>query len=233
VPRMVRLRRVLTGWMLVFGLTAPSAGCLGFLHTIKEPTATACQDLPAPCREHIHVFLIDGLDPCDLANLRGVRDYVNALGFQNTRYGQFYDAEPFGDEIRRIHKDDAAARFVVIGFSLGARRARGMVESLQGDGVHVDLLVYLDGKSLMYVSPDAPGNVDRVLSAVGPGVVWTAPQLPGADNVVLSDVWHFGVPSHPRTLEALARELAMVAGESAGAGAGTAPPLGPSSDLTP
>jgi hypothetical protein len=232
VPRTIRLRRFLTGWALVFGLTAPSAGCLGFLHTIKAPEKTACQDIPAPCREHIHVFLIDGLDPFGLANLRGVRDYVNALGFQNTHYGQFFEAETFRKDIRRIHQEDEAAHFVVIGFSLGARRARGMVESLQDDGVRVDLLVYLDGKGLMYLSPDAPGNVDRVLSASGPGVLWTAPQLPGAENVVLNDVWHFGVPSHSRTLEALSRELATVGGGAAGATA-TADPLASSSNPAP
>jgi hypothetical protein len=232
VPPMVRLRQVLTGWALVFGLTAPSAGCLGFLHAIKAPEATACQSLPAPSRDHIHVFLIHGLDPFDFANLRGVRDYVNALGFQNTHYGQFYDTETFHKDIRRIHQEDEAAHFVVIGFSLGARMARGMVESLQEDGVHVDLLVYLDGKGLMYLSPDLPGNVDRVLSASGPGVIWTAPQLPGAENVVLNDVWHFGVPSHSRTLEALSHELATVGAGSAG-GTATTPPLEPAPDRAP
>jgi hypothetical protein len=232
VSRTVRLRRFLTGWVLALGFTIPSAGCLGFVHAIKAPAAMPCEDLPASCREHIHVFLIDGLDPFDFANLRGVRDYVNALGFQNTHYGQFFDTETFRKDIRRIHQEDEAAHFVVIGFSMGARLARGMVESLQGDGVHVDLLVYLDGKSLMYVSRDAPGNVDRILSASGPGVVWTAPQLSGAENLVLSDVWHYGVPSHPRTLEALSRELATVGGGAAGATA-TADPLASSSNPAP
>jgi hypothetical protein len=69
-------------------------------------------------------------------------------------------------------------------------------------------------------------------SESGPGVLWTVPQLPGAENVVLSDVWHFGVPSHAQTLEAISRELAPVGRGAAGATA-TVPPLEPAPDRNP
>jgi hypothetical protein len=42
---------------------------------------------------------------------------------------------------------------------------------------------------------------------MAPGLVLRAPSLAGAENVLLPDVWHYGVPTHPTTFALLACAL--------------------------
>ena len=104
---------------------AGASGCLSFLHPVAPPT-TACLEagaaVPMDCRDHVHVFLINGVDPCRLANLVGVRDYVKSLGYINTYYGELTDWWWFLREVRRVHLEDSDARIVVIGYSAGRRQ---------------------------------------------------------------------------------------------------------------
>src|SRR5437763_11677820 len=84
------------GWLggLLLALTLlGSTGCLSFCHPIDPiapEQAAPAQALPEACRHHVYVFFIHGLDPLDFANLSGVRDYVQSLGFIKTYYGQLY-----------------------------------------------------------------------------------------------------------------------------------------------
>jgi hypothetical protein len=204
--------RVRGKWLLVAALVALS-GCLRFVRSIcpPEPAMTApCQGLPEFFRDHVHVFLLHGLDPFDCANLVGVRDYVRYLGFCNTHYGQYFDAGHFRKEICQIRQADPFARFVVIGFSRGARAAHDMVHDLQADGVTISLLVYLDGKGLMYYTDPRLENVERTVNVRAPGLVWQSPCIDGAENLDVP-VWHFATPTYPRVLEVLAQELTIVA----------------------
>jgi hypothetical protein len=212
----MRVRRT---WLspLAVGLLAAGLlalpGCLRFVRTIcpPEPAQTApCQGLPDCYRDHVYVFMLHGLDPFDCCNLLGVRDYVRFLGFCNTTYGQYFEACWFRKEICRIREADPYARFVVIGFSRGARAAHDMVNDLRGDGVVVSLLVYLDGKGLMYYTDPRLENVERTVNVRAPGFVWQSPCIDGAVNVNVP-VWHFAAPTYPRVLEVLAQELTLVA----------------------
>jgi hypothetical protein len=205
--------RVRGNWLLAAGLVLLS-GCLRFVHPIcpPEPALTApCQSLPDLCRDHVYVYFLHGLDPFDCANLVGLRDYVRFLGFCNTAYGQYFDAGHFRKDICKIREADPFARFVVIGFSRGARAAHDMVADLRADGVTISLLVYLDGKGLMYYTDPRLDNVERLVNVRAPGCVWQSPVIDGAENLDVP-VWHFASPTYPTVLDALARELLIVAG---------------------
>src|SRR5438034_10131305 len=86
---------------------AANAGCLGFLHPVDMPYAKQltepCQSVPRCCRDHVYIFMVNGLDPWNYGNLTGVRDYIQELGFNKTYYGQVYHVWWFNAEIRRIH----------------------------------------------------------------------------------------------------------------------------------
>jgi hypothetical protein len=139
------------------------------------------------------------------------------LGFEHSSFGQVYDFLYFEEEIRRIHREDPEARFVLVGFSLGANVIMDMTQSLLADDITIDLLVYLAGDTLRNTPECRPENARRILhitSASGvwlPGGLFDGAGLDGADNVWLEDVGHFDVPTHPRTLAALACGLAEVA----------------------
>ena len=191
-----------------------TSGCLSFVNPVDQPAAelvAPCQNSPQCCRDHVYIFLIHGLDPLDLANLGGVRDYIHQLGFNKVYYGQLYHKHYFQEQARRIHREDADAHFVLVGFSFGANMVRDMAQTMKKEGVAVDLLMYLGGNTLENVPADQPENARRIVNILASGKIWHGDNLDRAENVQVPDVWHFGSPTHPETLQTLARELAVVA----------------------
>jgi hypothetical protein len=201
---------MLLGTILGLGAT----GCLSFVHPVDKASpeqGAACASLPDWSRNRVHVFLIHGLDPLDLANLEGVRDYIISLGFLKTYYGQCYHQKRFRDAIRRIHQEDPQARMVLVGFSYGACMVRDLAHAIAEDGITIDLVVYLSGSFFEDKPGTSPPNADRVVNIRAVGGVFTFTDLDNAENIPYDHVLHFGSPSRPQTLELLARELAEVA----------------------
>jgi hypothetical protein len=208
------MRWRVAGVFLLAGTALVGGGCLKFCHPVPPPPperAGQCLQFHEDCRNHVHVFLIHGMDPFDFANLEGVRDYVQALGFIKTHYGQLYHTWKFRDEVKQLHADDPDARFVLIGFSFGANMVRNLANAVRDDGVTIDLLVYLGGNTLENVPDDRPDHCLQIVNILAAGCIWNGATLDGAQNYHFTNVWHFGSPTHPQTLEILARELAVVA----------------------
>jgi hypothetical protein len=209
-----RVRRMLgAGLTAVVLLAGP--GCLSWLHPVDPPAnehVVCCKSLPSCCHNHVYIFFIHGLDPLDYANLGGLRDYVQSLGFIKTYYGQLYHTHYFEKELRRIHADDPDARFVLVGFSFGANMVRNLAQSVKPDGVFIDLLVYLGGNTLENRPKDRPENVGHIVNILATGWIWNGDHLDGATNLNYDDVWHFGSPSHLQTLHTLSEQLSIVAG---------------------
>jgi hypothetical protein len=202
------------GPLLVAATLATAPGCMACFHRIvaaPPELAQACQEVSCSCRDHIYVFLVHGMDPLDWANLEGVRDYCRRLGFRNTYYGQLYHTSYFRKEISRIHREAPDARFVLIGFSFGANMVRNIAQDIKQEGIPVDLLVYLGGNTLKNIPRDRPENAARIVNILASGCIWNGAWFDDAQNLHETDVWHFGSPSHPRTLEVLARELGRIA----------------------
>jgi hypothetical protein len=218
-------------------LVAASCGCMSFLHPVDKSaleTAGFCKDLPDYARSHVYVFLVHGLDPFDYADLRGLRDHLHDLGFNKVYYGQLYHTVSFEREVQRIHREEPDARFVVIGFSLGASMARAIALDAQAQGIPIDLVVYLSGTALFEGDRDRPSNVLRVVNIL-PRVQWNSDSFPEEiETIRESGIWHFAVPTHAQTLETLAHEIAAVAGAVPVPefGPPSAPP-GPDAEPTP
>jgi hypothetical protein len=207
---------------------ATGPGCLSFVHSLDFPTSEQIakgESLPAPCRNHVHVFLIHGMDPLDLANLYGLTEYIQQLGYIKTHYGQLYHLWEFKKEIRQIHERDPQARFVLIGFSFGANTARELANAVKDDGILIDLLIYLGGNTLENTPPNQPEHCISIVNILAAGCIWNGCTMDRAENLHFTNVWHFGSPTHPRTRELLARELAVVAARVPYVD--TAPPLPP------
>ncbi|HEY7329611.1 MAG TPA: hypothetical protein VH592_18375 [Gemmataceae bacterium] len=199
---------------LVVLCLASGQGCLCFVHSLdvppKEHVAVA-EQIPAPCRNQVHIFLMQGLDPLDLANITGLTEYLNQLGYIKTHYGQFFHQWSFRKEMRAIHKADPDARFVVIGFSLGSLMACQLANAVKKDGLPVDALIYLGGFVLDYAHDIQPDNAAYIANILSAGYLIKGPKMDRAENIRCTNVWHFGLPTHPQTRELLARELAAVA----------------------
>src|SRR6266851_2758689 len=209
-----RWPRFLGLWFMAISLLC-GPGCQSCFHAIEQPVKehVVCRDCLSSCgRNHVYIFFIHGLDPLDCSNLGGVRDYVQSLGFIKTYYGQLYHKAYFEKEVRRIHREDPDAHFVLIGFSFGANMARDLTRAVKSDGVFIDLLVYLGGNTLENRPEDKPENAGHIVNILATGWIWNGDHLDGATNLNYDDVWHFGSPAHMKTLQVLADELAAIAG---------------------
>jgi hypothetical protein len=199
--------------ILAMGSLLP-VGCLCFVHPVPPPEKEQikmCNEVPCDCRNHVFIFFLQGADPLDAADLAGVRDYVQSLGFIKTYYGQAYHASWFAKEIRRLCKDDPLAHFAIIGYDLGAHQARALAQEVKKEAVPLDLLVYLSSKGLSEGPENCPENVGRILNIRGTEWFGQPPLIPGAENFVYPNADHYDAPTQKHTLDVLAEALREVA----------------------
>lgn len=207
-----RWRLEMSRWLLAAHLLA-GAGCLSCLNPVKPPAPElleTCHSVPTLGRNHVFIFFIGSLDPLDCANLSGVRDYVQSIGFIKTYYGQAYHACWFKSEMRRLHEEDPTARFVLIGHGVGANTAHDLAKTLEKDDIPIDLLVYVDGTRLDNRCRRAK-NVARVVHISGTYCLSAKRNLRGVENIHVHEAGCFGAATHPQTLDLLAEELTQVA----------------------
>lgn len=162
-------------------------------------------------KEHVYIFLVNGLDPLHYAGMPDLANYLRALGYPHVYYGEMITATGFADKMQEIARRDPCARFVLIGYSFGGNIARNITHSLHDNGISVDLLVYLNANTLRNTPYDRPQNAKRVVSILAWGIVLDGAILDSAENIVISDAWHFNTPTHPQTLQVLERELLALA----------------------
>src|SRR5205085_7772295 len=99
-----------------------------------------------------------------------------------------------------------------VGFSLGANLMRDLTYAVAEDGVPIDVLMYVDAKFIKDEPHARPGNACKLINFLAKGYLFTSGNLEWAENLRLPEGWHFASPTHPGVLEALARELARLAG---------------------
>src|SRR5271166_5283103 len=205
--------RLVCRCLLAAGLAGIS-GCLSFVHPIGciEPELQqTCACTPKCCRDHVYIFLMNGLDVVNCGNLAGLRDYLHDLGFNKIYYGQLYHVWWFQCEIARIHREDPDARFVLVGYDLGVNAVDGLARHVAQDGVQIDSLVFLSGNKGFGVPHSKPDNVARVLNILPDDKKAERSVREYADNTRLGCTSHLGAPSHVSTLQLLAELLTTVA----------------------
>lgn len=195
-------------------------GCLSWVHPVPEDVYTCAYQsadepltiAPAVCQpSQVHVFFIHGLDPCDLANLRGVREYCHRHGFTNTTLAQFYHGPWIIDRIRKIRECDPCAPVLIFGFSAGTCTARNVVHVLHKKyGIDVNTVIYTSGITLSDNSYSCPDHIAKVIHIRDCSHI-SGKFLSGAENYKYSDAGHFGTPTHPNTLAVLLEELNALA----------------------
>ncbi len=205
-PQNTTVRRLI--WTAAMALLASGcANCLCPVPPIPEDAAARSAALPQVCRNHVYIFLICGQGPLDLGNMGGIRESLISLGYIKTYCGECCYSGYYKEEILRLHHEDESARFVVMGYGLGANTAAELTESVRADGVTIDLLVYCGGVAIRNNPKNRPSNALRVVHLLGGGVDSMGFVLDGADNVELTDASHFRSATHPFTMELLVKEL--------------------------
>lgn len=199
--------------VLAAGLTfAVAPGCTTCHHAAQEvsrsPEPAGLNGLPACQRDRVYVFLVSGNDPFGLGQLTGLRDRLNECGFAKVYCGRWLHGTAFEKEVRRIHSDDPDARFVVIGYSLGAAAADATAARLAADGVPLDGLVEL-APVYLPLSPPVPVPAARRVVLVPHGA---DPAIaPGAEAIHVPGVGHFSLPTHPTAVRTVLETLEAAA----------------------
>jgi hypothetical protein len=215
---------------LVVGIAGmlPVTGCAtaswppgNLLHPVDPPrpeVAAQFRGLPECARDHVYIFLINGMDPCNVCNFRGLCDYVQALGFRQVYFGEMWHMGRYVETIRRIRDEDPHARIVLLGYSIGANLVRKMAQNLNEDSTRIDLLVYWAGDFVRNTKAFKPENVCRILNIrawglllVCGGVFFNGADIDGCENHYLGFVRHSCVTANQKALELLARELTTLA----------------------
>src|ERR1700756_2307886 len=110
---------------------------LGFFHPLQacDPKVVkACEAAPADGREHVHTFIVNGLDPLQLGNLNGMAGYLRRLGFPQTHFEPLMGYRATRRQIREIRQSDPDAKIVLVGYSVGALVVRRLANDLQREG---------------------------------------------------------------------------------------------------
>jgi hypothetical protein len=143
------------------------------------------------------VFLVGGVDVLDDSGLKDLRDALNADGFSQVYYGHPHHSGWFGREMRRIASEDPAARFVLVGFEVGAVTAGNLAADGCRHGLNVEGLVLLDP---IRVPSDASATSGMPVHVVGSGR-WVPPDgLTDCVVTKLPDDCHFSIAAAPPTV---------------------------------
>lgn len=201
-------------WLLAAMLLPALSGCLSCMHPAKvtsDDPCESCQTMPDDCHDHVHIFLVHGVNPHDCANLKGVRDHLTGLGYKNVYLGPWWNACAFKDKIAEIDRCDPEARFAVIGSCEGACVAQKLCERSTEETVPVHMLIFLDGCGIREFRCKPSRKQPVIVNIIAPGLLYTTPMLQDADNITLCGAWRYGAAMHPATLDRLEYELAELA----------------------
>jgi hypothetical protein len=202
---MIGIRRLVAAGVAL--VLAGGSGCATCCHQACKPVLGAgptCE-LPIGSRQQTYAVLVNGLTPSCGSGLDGLRDKLAEQGFAKVYYGQLCHALWLAQEMRRVHKADPDARFVVVGYDLGGPVAARIVRDATDDGLNVDALVLLDptGKQ------DTIGcRVQTILVSSGAG----SAAVPHTEMLIVSDAGHFTLPTNPVTVELMCELMNESAG---------------------
>jgi hypothetical protein len=206
--------RQILGALILAGASIGGPGCMALdpkpIPLAPECTA-ACTDVPCQCRGKVYVFLISGFDPLDIDRVGDFRKALVRSGFTKVYDGQFYHDRFFAQEMRRLASEEPDARFVVVGFSLGADVAVSLADYVGKQGIPIALLASVDPYWWSSAPSKTPPNVQQVMNIHGERLFMPQTASAGAE-IQIPETFPTNITANPLTVESLARALAGIAG---------------------
>src|SRR5438552_18166675 len=99
-------------WLLLTITCVLAVGCAKAASVIAPPPppGAGSSGVAACQRDHVHVFLLNGLDPFFFCQFNKMPDYVRSLGYEHVSMGQTFVKGRFLSEIRQIRASDPNSR---------------------------------------------------------------------------------------------------------------------------
>jgi hypothetical protein len=198
--------------LMLLGIIPFSTGCISILSQADPPTEERkelLRQIPRYARAEVHVFLIEGGDPLELANLESVAEHMRGLGFGKVYRGHRKHVFAFYREMLCLKHEHPAARFVIIGYDSGAEMARRLAYFGSLEGLNIDSLIYLDPAFVCTTdteSANAPKQVEIYQSE-------NPPEFTPTSEIVIRKIpsSHIGLPTDPLTVQMLRERITQIA----------------------
>jgi hypothetical protein len=234
------MMRRFVGMLLLIAGSLSNFGCMTCSHQAVDrslaPELYQDQQQNFPCgaqRHRVHVVIINGFDPLNIAHIDGLRDKLNACGFAKVSVGEWFHVSVLEHELAKIRCEEPDTRVVVVGYSVGIGAARALCSRIVAQGGTVDSLVelapvtvpmftlahlnYYAGRRVV-VSPDA--NTPEAMS-------------PNTTHVATPRVNHYSIPSTDASVAAVLQEVRFAAERVPQQGLTTGPTLALVDDPAP
>lgn len=196
---------------ILTSLTAATvAGCVSCKHTAFATSLKAYNEtgIPAPIRQRVYLFLMNGADLTDSAGLCKLRDKVCAAGFPKVYLAQRMDANWYEREVRRVAWEDPSARIVLLGVGIAADKLLPLAAGAIEDGVAVDSVILLDPVCAADLPVPAGCRTVVIRSRA-----WADPGLVGAEHFVIEKTGHLSLVNCPAVVDRVIGQLIASAGQ--------------------
>jgi hypothetical protein len=191
----------------VLAIILGSTGCItaGYDGARLARDAGPSCETPVANREQVYVFVLGGVNPVELAALDKFREGLNSRGFSKVATGPLPYYPWMVSELRRIHKENANAVFVIAGLDSSAGAAVKLSEKAESEGIPVRAVVIVDpsGKT------EEPKTGVRTLN-IGSSYAIQQPKA-NTETVVITTAGNLGLSAETRTLTEVARLLNEIA----------------------
>jgi hypothetical protein len=179
-------------WLIgaIAAVALSQAGCVTCCHKGYEKSLASgpeCE-LPTACRNQVYVFLINGVTPPTHNGLNALRMKLGENGFAKVGIADLAGALSVEHEIKKIRACEPDAKFVLVGYDVGAPAAICDARHLASKDIPVEAVVLLDPVGTKEVC-----CVPTLLIASGKKPC----TVPHSKQIVVPDASHFTLPVAP------------------------------------
>lgn len=193
-------------WLIgaIAAVALSQAGCVTCCHKGYEKSLASgpeCE-LPTACRNQVYVFLINGVTPPTHNGLNALRMKLGENGFAKVGIADLAGALSVEHEIKKIRACEPDAKFVLVGYDVGAPAVICDARHLASKDIPVEAVVLLDPVGTKEVC-----CVPTLLIASGKKPC----TVPHSKQIVVPDASHFTLPAHPLTVATITDLLSTIA----------------------
>jgi hypothetical protein len=198
-------------WLLwsALAISISSSGCIteGYEGLKLANDAAIKSDIPINRRNLVYVFVLGGDNPFD-SGIDDFRRGLNAQGYAKVATAPSIYYWWMADEMKRIHKENPNAAFVIAGLDSSASLAKKLSDKVSAEGVPIDALVIVDpsGKT-----PSPRAGLRTFMVSAGYGITANV----DAESLVITNPGERGLSGDQRTIVGVAQVLDEIALQNA------------------
>jgi hypothetical protein len=195
-------------WLLsgIVATMIMTSGCItpGFEGARLAQEAGPTCDVPLANRNQVYVFVVGGNNPLEIMALDKFREGINSQGYAKVATGPSIYYLWMASELRRIHKEEPNAVFVIAGLDSSASTAAKLSEKAASEGIPIAGVVIVDPTGTT-PKPQCGGRTLMV------GATYSILTNSADESLVITAPGELGLAAEPRTIAEVAEMLNEIA----------------------